>query len=345
MEPKEANITVEVKGNKFDFTDFSSESIIAQVDLAGYTEGKIKVPIDVRLREFSNLKIGKIEPSEILFTLEKIITNDLPVTINTDGKLASNYVLGDLSTTSPMIQVKGPRSIVNEVAKIVATVNIDGRMEDDSVNVPVKAIDDEGNDVVGVTIEPKVIDVNIPVFRTVNVPIELQTEIPENYEITKVSIKPNRITLKGDRSIASITSIQTKPVDIEILMNEENVPVELELPENVSLLNQNEKIYVSLEIREAFTKTFEYTLDEIEFVDLDEELIIDEEVLSNTVEIQVKGSNEVIEALTKEDLEVYLNLSNYEEGTHLIYVNVNLPEDLAINYITPQLIEVTLISR
>lgn len=345
MGPKDATVSVRVNGKKMDMVDFKAKFIKANVDFLGYGEGQVRIPVKAFIEDFNKASIDRIEPADILFTIDRIITPDRPVRIRTEGELPQDYVLGDISTKSQYIQLKGPRTWVNEVAEVVAIVNIDGRTEDASLRATIRLLDDNNEEVLGVTAEPNIIDVEIPIFRTVTVPIELQTEVPENYEITNISIEPSRVKLKGDKNIVYLTSVQTKPVDINLLMEGEKLPVELELPPNVSLLNPDEKITVSLQVQEAYTKTLEYNFNEIEILGLDESLAIDMSTVPESVKIEFKGKEEAITSLTKEDLQPYLDLAIYGEGTHMIYLGVNLPTDLIIKHIEPQPIEIKITSH
>ena len=347
MDPKEATVSVRIIGNKSDMVKFSRESIKAHVDLSGYSEGQFKVPVNVTLNQSSNIRIEKVEPSEILFTFDKLRNKEKPVTIKTTGQLAEGYVLGDIVTKTQSIFIKGPSTWVNKVSEIVGEIKLDGRKEDIHVSVPLKILDDEGNDVAGVAKEPSVIDVTIPVFRKAILPIELQltNQLPEHYEITEITIKPNQIALKGDNNIVNLTSIQTKPIDVNSLIEGTTLEVELDLPRKVSLLNPDEKVTVSLNIEEAFTKTFEFNLSEMDIRNLTDRLVLDEETLSKIIQITVKGSSEVIEKLTKEDIELYLDLNMFEEGISRVYLGFNLPTGVNMKEITPQPIDIKLINH
>lgn len=343
MSPKEATVSVKISGKKSDRLN-SSEAIKAQVDLSGYSEGQRKVPINVTLSQSSNLKITDYEPKEILFTFDKIISIDKPVTIRTEGDLAPGYVLGDISTKSENILLRGPRTWVNEVSEIIANIKLADRKENINVTAPIKLIDDQGNNVTGVKYEPNIIDVSIPVYRTTTVPIEIQTvnELPENYEVTDININPSSVKLKGDKNIVNLRSVQTKPIDINSFIENADIVTELELPSNVSLLNPNEKITVSLKIEEAFTKTFEYTLEEIEKKNLNPELNIDLENYSQLIEITLKGKKDIIENLSKEDIELYLDFNMLEEGEQEVYLEFDVPTGVTVNNIIPQPIKLNL---
>lgn len=348
MSPTEATVTVRVIGTKSDLATFESKFIKAQVDLAGYSEGQVKIPVNITFDQSNNIRLERVEPQDVLFTLDRYIRNrEKPVTVKTTGKLDDGYVLGDITTKVQSVSLEGPRSWVNEVEEVVATVNLNGRTEDANIPLAVKLVDDEGKDVAGVKYGPTTIDVNIPIFKTVTVPIELnlENEPPENYEITGVTITPSRITLKGDKNIGNLRFIQTKPIDINYLMENANVPIELELPPNVSLLNPDEKVTISLKIEENFTKSFEYTLDDIDIRNLADGLDIDRGENISNIEILVKGSKEGIENLTKEDLQVYLDLNMLTEGTHRVYLGFNAPLGITIKEILPQPIELKLINN
>lgn len=353
MEPKNVTVKVRVTGTKSDLAKFadmvkSSPNLIkAQVDLAGYSDGQFRVPVDVVLDQSSSIRVERVEPQAILFTFDRLTSKPKAVTIKTTGNLPKDYILGDITTKTQTILLKGPRSWVNEVDEVVAEVELNNRTGNINENLPLKLVDDQGNEVRGVEYEPKVVDVSIPVFKSITVPIELnlENEPPENYEITEVTINPNKIALKGDKNIANLKFIQTKPIDINILMENSEVPVELDIPENVSLLNPNEKVTVSLKIEENFTKTFEYDLGEIDVRNLDNELAIDRDDYSKTIQILVKGNREAIETLTKEDLRLYLDFNMLTEGTHRLYLGFIAPPGITVKEVTPQPIELKIINH
>lgn len=346
MDPKEANVTVRVNGRKFDMANFDSKSIKAYVDLSGYGEGQIKVPVNVVIEDFNNIRVERIEPSEILFKFDKLISKQKAVTVHTEGNLDSNYVLGDITTKPASVLISGPRSWVNEVAEVIVKVGLDGRKVSGDVTLPVELVDDEGNEVRGVRYEPTVIDVDIPVYRKVTVPIELQTEnqLPENFEITNITINPSRIALKGDNNIVYLTSILTKPIDINAFIENPTMEVELDLPDNISLVNPNEKVSVSVVIEEILSKSFELTLEDINIRNLGEGLKIDDEDLSKTITINAKGSIEQMENLTEEDLGVYIDLIFLGEGEHKVYIGTNQPTGVVVENIDPQPLDIKLIS-
>lgn len=347
MEPEEVTISVKVTGKRSDMINFSFQSVKASVDLSGYTEGQRKVPIKVELDQSSKIKISSFEPKEVLFTFDKLITRERPVTIKTEGQLESGYIIGDLESKSQTILLKGPRSWINEVSEIVATVNLNGRKDSGNITAPIKLLDDQGNDVRGIEKEPSSIDIAVPILRTRKLPIELRIKngLEENYEITGVSINPSSIGVKGSKEILELTTIYTEAVDINDLIEGIEILVDLDLPEGAELLDPSQKIRVSLKIEESSLKTFSYKLDELRIDNLDNALSLGEEEYLKDIQITVKGNKEEIEKLTKDDLQLYIDLNTFTEGLNQAYVNFNLPTGMTVKEIKPQAIEILLVPK
>lgn len=348
MNMSEETVNVTIVGKKTDWANFSAENDVkAYVDLSGYSEGERKVPVKVDLTQLSNMKIVDFSPKEILFNFDKIITKDKAVTIRTSGELASGHVLGEAQTKLPTVILKGPRAWVNEVSEVVGEVNVEGRKEDINITVPLRVIDGSGNSVMGVTNEPSVIEVTIPVYKTVKLPIEIQTmnQLPENYETIDIDIKPLSVDLIGKNGIDDLKFIQTKPIDINLFIENKTIETELELPEGVKLLNPEEKITVTLNVEETRKKTFEYNIDELEIKNLSDDLALDSQQETQTIKITIKGSKQDIEAITKEDLELYLDLNMIELGESEIYIGFNIPSGITVDSVDPQPILLKIINK
>lgn len=343
MDPKEAKISVQVSGKKSDMANFSSDSIKAIVDLAGYTEGQKKVPVRVSLENMSNIKIIDYEPKEVLVTFDKLITKEKNVTIRTVGELASSYVLGDISTKTETILLKGPRSWINEISDVVAFVDLKGRTQDGIITTQVRLLNNEGNDVIGVEKEPPYIDVEIPILRSKEVQINVVTdkELPEEYEVKQMVINPNKVILKGDKSVLELQSISTEVLNIEELINNDEVKVKLNLPNGIELMDPNQEIKISLNVIESVEEKLNYLARDLEIRNLDSSLkaIYD---LETPIEIIIKGDKEKINSVIKDSIILYLDLKDLNLGSNNVEIETELPNGITIKSISPRSINIEL---
>ena len=269
LEPENASVEVTISGRRSDVVKVKEEDIIAQVDLSGYSEGNVKVPVYIQIP--NSVRIEDYKPKEILFTFDKIISKEIPITVEYIGEEPSGYVIGESTIKPQYVVVEGPRTWLNSVSKVVASVDITKASDDINVTVPIRIIDDEGNDVRGISSNVNVVDISIPIYKVKYVPVELKTEnqLPENYEIVNVVINPSNIAIVGKKDVVqNISQINTLPVDILTLMNEENVPVDLDLPEGIWLSNPEEQVTVTLNAEEVISKTFEYKMEDVEILNL-----------------------------------------------------------------------------
>lgn len=347
MDPEEVTISVKISGKRSDMSDFKPESIKASLDLSGYGEGQKKVPIDVKLNDLSNIKITNYEPKEVLFTFDRVIEEEKEVSIKTEGKLEAGYILGELEIKTKDIALKGPRTWINKVAEVVAVVDLKDIKESGNKSVAVKLLDEEGNEVEGIDINPSKVDIMVPILRSTKIPIELKVEnqLPENYEITEIIINPSSVEIKGNEDILKLVSINTKPVDISNLTKDTELTVELELPEGVEKTDETEKISVILKIEESIEKTFSYKLEEIEIRNLDEDLFIEEETYLKDIAVVLKGSKESIDNLNKDNLNLYIDFENLTKGVNQVYVNFDVPGGTTVKEINPQPVEIPLIQK
>lgn len=345
LEPKEATVRVTVGGRRSDVIK-AEKDIVAKVDLSGYSEGTVKVPVSIEVP--NNVRLIDYYPKEILFKFDRLVRQESPVVVETTGKLPEGYVLGKPEVKPQYVYIEGPKSWVDSVERVVALVNIDNRKEDINVTVPIRLVDSENRDVRGVGKEQNVVEIFIPVYQVKKVPIELETtnQLPDNYEIVNIGIRPNTIEIQGKRDVLSkIDSIKTKPLDINLFLENNEMPVELEIPTGVKLSNPDQKVIVTIDIEESLTKTFNYTLRDVNITNIKPNLYISEEDLNKLITISLRGSISKIDSLNKEDIILELDLKDLEAGSHTVDILVKVEDGVEIVNILPESLQITLIEE
>lgn len=345
LEPNEPTVNVKVSGKRNDLNKITRKDIVARVDLSGYQEGSRKVPVYIEVPE--EIKVVDYSPREILFKFDKLVRKEMPITVETVGELAKDHTLLEPVIKPQSIYVEGPKTWVDSVAKVVAFVDVTDKASDINVTVPIKIVDNEGNDVRGVSKDQNSVDVFIPVNQLKTVPIKIQTagQLPDNYEILDIGAEPSSIQIQGRKElIKDIDSIKTKVIDISTLVENNTVSVELELPEGISLLDPNQKVIVRLNVDENKTRSFDYILKDIKILNLDPELQIDPKDLEKSFSIKIEGTASKVDALKKKDLDVELDLQDLDEGSHIVSI-IARAKDVEIVAIRPETLEIRLIAE
>ncbi|MDY0234919.1 MAG: CdaR family protein [Gudongella sp.] len=346
MGPDEVKVNVRLTGKRSDIDKFNVSSILAQVDLSGYSEGEVKVPITVGLLDqATGVSVLSYEPKEVLFNFDKIITKDIPVEVNLSGDLESGYVTGDITIKPQKIMVSGPRTWINEVEKAVGEIDLSKGKNDISITVPVKIVDSTGEEVRGIDKEQAVVDVILPVFNTKVVPVELATinELPEDYAITNIEIEPSNIVLKGKDGLDSVTKIYTREVDISTLIDNESIEIELQLPEGVSLLDGDQKIVLSYKVEQIVDKAVSFSGDKIEVLNLDNNYKLEGNYLDQNYIVSINGFKSILDPITIEDLKPKIDLKDLGVGVHEVFVIWDDNPDYKIKSLNPQILSVEIV--
>lgn len=339
MGPEEVKIDVRVNGQKAEMDKFLSSSIFAQVDLSGYSEGQVKIPITVGiLDQTSGITIVSYEPKEVLFTFDRIITKEVPITVTTSGELPENYVHGDILTRPQSILLRGPRTWVNEVQSAVAILDISSKTEIMNLSVPVKAVDDSGEEVRGVEKEPGIIDITLPVFKTTFVPIQLMTinELPEGMALVDIVISPSEIMIKGDNSVDLIDKIESLPIDVNTLLGKNSAELTLNLPGGVSLLDSGQKISMTYKVEETVESIQQFSFEQVTFINLEEGLKLEDIQRDLVFTVTLKGYKSGFEDFDIVGmLKPTIDLEGLQTGSHEVGITFEKIPNLSIETMLP----------
>lgn len=354
MSPKEAKINIKVSGTRNEVLRLKDDDIVAKVDLSGYSEGTKKVPIYIDVP--SKVDVVDYSPREISFKFEKVVSKEKPVILKTVGKLEPGYSLGEGEVKPQSVLLKGPKSLVNSVEEVVAVVDITGKIGDINATVPIKLLDDNGNDIGRVEKDPNVVDVVIPMYKSRKLPIDIQLDgsIPNENGNSKLIVSPKAVDVKGnDTILEGLSSIKTAPINVNRLMENRSLEVQLLIPEGIELVNPNEKIIVTLELNsnkeeaqtetenetknetvtetddreeanteEYINKSLDYSFSDIDIRNLDNGLKIDQEASTKSVTIVLNGPKNSVAPIQKETLSPEIDLNGLDEGEHHVKLNI-----------------------
>ena len=347
MGPQDVSIDVRVAGSRSDLENFLSSNISAQVDLSGYSEGQVRVGVSVGVTGYTSaVQVIDHEPREVLFTLDRVVRREFPVNVVTSGELDDNFLLGDIDSSDFTVSVRGPSTWVNEVRRVIAHVDLEGRTRSSTTNVAVSVVDDDGNEVRGIEKEPSVISLQIPIQRTQVVPVELQTvgELPENFSINNLQINPEQVTIVGDNRVLGISRILTEEIDVNTFLESSSQEVGLILPSGIELLNGDDTIDITYDIGEEISENYSFDLSEI-ISNLPEDLTIGQEDLDQTIDLNLTGDRSILEAIDREDIDISVDLTDLEAGTHIIEIRIEEidgvfieadPTSVTINLLSPE---------
>jgi len=322
------------------------ESIHAFINLSGLEAGvhtlQPEVTIDIR-----PARVEKISPETITVTLENLLTREFPIDLQLTGSLPIGYEASQPSLEVETVIITGPESKVNQVVRVIATVDINNVTTSISRTVELKALDNRGAIVNGVSLNPTQVTVEIPIrqlggYRNVFVKVVTTGQVAQGFYLTGISVNPPTITIyTTDPALAKNMPayIETVPISLNGVRESFESVVALNLPEGIQVVGE-QNVTVTVGIA-AIQSSLQLVDVPIEAVNVTSGLKVT--LTPDRVNLYLSGPLYLLEQLNVANIRVTVDLQGKTAGTYQLTPSVDLGyEDLELDSILPATIEVVL---
>ena len=321
-------VDVPVRGPNNEITNASlKRRITATVDVSGITDGAGEYTLPVRITTGSS----DIEASSVTarVLVDEVTTETVPVRVDASGTPATGYRAGTPEpTTTKELTIEGPASELAEVAYAYGTVDVSGRNSTFTSECQISLYNDAGEPITGthVTTQTDTVTVRAPIYPVESIPLAVTLTDGDTLTTDQVDvdIKPRNISLLGDQNtLASLTEINLGTIDLDTVRTGVAIEMEIPLPDGVRLdAGQPSTAQVTITVKaeeNISTRSVQVT----NFVPTDtaqSETPYSVEVLTDSVEIELRGSASALEQVDLSTLSVGLTFDSVSlgEGTHKV---------------------------
>jgi YbbR domain-containing protein len=327
--------------------------VSVQVDLAEYDMDRAPEPqqLPVEARSLvDGVEILSVEPSTIRVQLDRVESRSVPVEVER-GAIPEGLEIDDPVVSHQEVEVRGPASVVGQVDRALAYVDIPSSAID--VNEPVTLtlvdIEDQPVGTGQLEVDPEVVSVQIEVRAveteaTVAVRPNIEPGAPApGFALEALDVEPQFVTIVGlPEVLAEIGSVTTAPISITGLSADETFEVELELPEDVSLAGgEPSTVTVSATIGPSVVASRTFLVG-----------VLCEGAGDNTclprreqVAVTLSGSGEALSSISAAALTPTVDASGLAPGDYdLTPVLGGLPEGVALVSISPGTVPVSIVA-
>ena len=327
----EANLTTDiyVTGKLSVLKNISKDDITVYGTMSNFIEGNNGVFLKANI---SKGVTYELKPDTIVIPLEKIVQEKRSVDVVVTGKYKNNFNAVQLEEDS--IKISGPRTLVNEVQKLQATLNVDENKDTYTTTLNLVPVNDRGQKVDGVTLETSSVNATVSLLVEKNVPINpVFAEGSEN--LGEYELSQNSITIKGKKDVVdNITSINTKAINLNDINVGLSKDVRLDIPAGIKI-DESIKIIIKInEVKDLVTK-LTYTNDEVEIRNNNNSVDVATLKIPSTIDVEIEYK-ENISNLNKSDITLYIDLSEGDDTFTIKYEskydfeNVKISPDIVI---------------
>lgn len=351
IDPDTSVAIISVTGPRKTVDDFQTSDFKATADLSqlsGYEDGVQTTDIVVEAsnttvqekidKDKCEVKLSKLvggKEQQLRVTLEPRTDEQTYVVGETTGTPADGYAIGDIFVSPNLIKVSGPMSVVSQIDKIAAPVNVDNLTADCSVDASLVMYDAEGNVIENskITLTPNVVTVNVQILGTKTVPVECGTTgtPAEGYVFVALEYAPKEVVIKGSPFVLNNIDKITIPADTINLTGatadvENSIDITPYLADaGVSLVKPEEnKIAIKAIVEKLETKQLELPVSALTVENLSDNYEVT--YGATAVPVTVRGRSRDISALTASHLKGTINLRNLQPGTYNVVVVIELDE-------------------
>ena len=247
-------LKVRVRGPRSLFVNNDGSDFTAYVDLKDAQKGKNVCKVQIVAPQ--GFEVVEAKPDTVEVTLDPIVSKQVRADIYVNGSPAPGVTVAKVSQSSPEVSVEGPESAVNEVARVIGYVGLNGKNDSDfDLQVPLTAINADGREVQGVTVSPSAMYVSLQMARGLLkkiVAIQPVTgdDLSKDYELTGVRVDPAKIEIAGKNSVISgISSIETEKLSLTDVTRNTEKTVKLILPDGVTVTNHDVVVHITVRAR------------------------------------------------------------------------------------------------
>ncbi|AKL96941.1 hypothetical protein CACET_c34980 [Clostridium aceticum] len=317
-------IRVRITGRRDEVYRIARGQIKATADLLGYRAGVNNIPVEITIP-------GEVEvdynPKFIRVDLEEIVSKQKPVNVTVEGTPRSGYVLGSVAYEPRVVWVEGPESLVNSVEVAESSVKLSEEFQNVHSQFPLRPLNSRGEEVQGVNISPAHVDITLPIdqLKTVEVTSVVETTAAEGYEISNISINPNRITIRGQQEIIdAIETIETERITINNITENITRTVALRLPEGVAAVDPTE-VSMTVSVEEIKEVVIQIPREQINFTNLREGLTLDTSDVPEILQVKILGNETLAQSINREDINIIVDMEGLDENEYTIEPIVELP--------------------
>lgn len=344
--PKQINLSLRAPGSVWEKLLTESNEIRAILDLSGLSNGVHTLEIQIQI-PIGPVRIISTTPQTVSVTLETLATRSFPVELNILGEPAIGYQAGQLTISPKDIVVSGPQSQVDRIKQVQASVSIAGTRESIDQPVALQPLDENGQVVSNVGLNPSEVSASLPVsqqggYRDLAVKVLVNGQVASGYRLANISVFPPVVTIySGDPALVNSLPgvLETQPLDLENANDEISTRLSINLPDGVSLVGE-QTVLVRVNVT-PIQSSLTLSNKTIEIVGLPGSWFA--QVAPDNLDVILSGPLPLLDTLTPQEVRVIIDVTGLDPGTHQLIPNVEiLVSDILVESILPSTVEVVI---
>lgn len=333
-------------------SELKAENIIATADvneLSSLDTISIKLSTNI-----ANQRDITLIPSHdiIRLKIENKRSKALALKASVTGSVEDGYMIGDISTDQNLVRISGPESVIDQVVRATANVDMDitGVTSDIVTNAEIRLYDKEDRLIENsnISMNIKTVGVKVSIWQTASVPVNFSfTGTPGAGSRVTGEIEGNGSTIKiagKSNVIRNVSSIEVPAEELDITDMTESLVKDIDirryLPDNVFLADNADAVKtVTVNIEREVSKRLQIREENVRVTNIPEGYEASISGLEESFIVEAIGLAEEVSELRGGDLNGTVDISAWmqqhgmdspDPGFYTVEVAFNLPEGVTL---------------
>jgi YbbR domain-containing protein len=341
------DVGVTLRGTQAAVSNVVASDLHATLDLAPadlHRADPQDLPVRVVVAS-AGVRVLDISPATVSVRIEPITSRPAAVQARFANDPPAGTFAGDAAITPGEVKVSGPASQVARIAALYATVLFGNAVTDLVQSVQPVAVDAAGTTIEGLTVDPAVVQVTVPVLptattRTVPVVPAVRGSVASGYWISRVTVDPAVATVRGEATVLSaVDQVGTATIDISGLTEERTYQVGLLLPAQGTTLIKAAQATVTVSVA-ALTGTRAFPIVAVQATNLSSSLSAEFDPPS--IGLLIAGPLPALNSVTLPQIAAVVDAVGKAPGTYPVDVTVRVPAGLSAQSVQPTRVMLTI---
>lgn len=305
------------------------------------------VPVRVQVAT-PGVQVEGIAPATVTVRIEPITSRNLAVQTRFANDPPAGTFAGEPAITPSEVRVSGASSQVARIAALYATVRFGDAVNDVVLSVQPTAVDASGGTLDGLTVDPAVVQVTVPVLptattRTVPVVPAVRGAVAAGYWITGVTSDPAVVTVRGESAtLGTIDQVATAAIDVSGLGADRTFQVALQLPAEGTSLLRAAQATVTVSVA-PLSGSRPFPVVAVQVVGLGSGFVAEYD--PPTISLVLAGPMPALSGIAVGQVAATVDAAGKGPGTYLVDVVIRVPAGTTVQSVQPTRVTLTIRAR
>lgn len=334
------DVDVTISCKKYLAKDISANNLDVYLQTNAVTsKGNYDVPVKVEAANTADFKIVSYYPTvyRAYFDVEEEKVMDINIEYATDDFIEDGYVMGEALLSESSVTVKGPKSYVSQVDKIVSNISFDSKIKStQTVNAQISAIDSEGSavDYISFVTKNDNLTLTIPVLKKTTLDVTSSfTGKPTGLDVSDFNVKYSVNSVNaGVLEEADIQQANIGNIDFsQLTVGDNEFKFSTNNMESFTVLDNIEEITAVVTVPSSYTTTSLYVDgNNVEITNIPQGYKA-EVVSLSSYNVTAVGREDALESLNSSNVKLMVDLSGMNSDVSEGIVSYNLTAALDNN--------------